>query len=53
MLTAQDQRREEGTEKKEAASRLPLQMIRKVAPHAVNKQTGLRKAGVSPRCKQA
>lgn len=38
---------------KEAASRLPLQMIKKVAAHAVNKQTGLRKAGVSPSCKQA
>lgn len=48
MLTAGGER---GAERKEAASRLPLQMIKKVAPHAVNKQTGLRKAGVSPSCK--
>lgn len=26
-------------------------MIKKVAPHAVNKQIGLRKAGFSPSCK--
>lgn len=52
MLTAQGQRKEEGTERKEAASRLPLQMIKEVALQAVNKQTGLRKAGVSPRCKR-
>lgn len=47
--TEGERREQRGAEKKEAAIRLPLQMIKKVAPHAVNKQIGLRKAGVSPR----
>lgn len=49
MLTTGERRKQRGAERKEAAIRLPLQMIKKVAPHAVNKQIGLRKAGVSPR----
>lgn len=49
MLTTGERRKQRGAERKEAAIRLPLQMIKKVAPRAVNKQIGLRKAGVSTR----
>lgn len=38
---------ERGGERKEAASRLPLLMIRKVAPHAVNKQRAQESRSIS------
>lgn len=41
------QRREEDTERKEAASRLPLQMSKKVAPHAVKKQRAQESRSIS------
>lgn len=49
FMTGQELKQLGGAERRAAASRLPRQMIKKVAPHVVNEQIGLRKAGVSPR----